>query len=426
MESLPFDISLDLALTGAGAAPRALYDEALKSTEQALGWLKKARSEATLELLAVPGWHDDLRAAEPVAAKFRENSSDIVLFGIGGSSLGARALAALRPHDAKGPRFSVIDNPDPFSFTDALARVDLKTTRFVAVSKSGTTAETLLQTLAAADAIEKAGGGKWLKDHFVIVTEPKPSALRAFAEQIGAPILDHPLGVGGRYAVLTIVGMFPALLMGLDAKALREGAAAVLENALSGGASGPSAGAALHFALAKSGRLRETVLWPYADRLDIFGAWWRQLWAESLGKDGQGSMPISALGPVDQHSQLQLYLDGPGGALFTILTTDTKGAGPTAPRERAEALGLSYLAGKSMGDLVDAEARATAETLFKRGRPVRRIHVPKIDERALGGLFMHFMLETIVMARLMGVDAFNQPAVEEGKILARKYLGGGS
>jgi glucose-6-phosphate isomerase len=306
-----------------------------------------------------------------------------------------------------------------------LASFDLKTARFIVISKSGGTAETLMQALTAADAIEKAGGGKYLKYHFAIVTEPKPNPLRAFAQSIGAPVLDHPRGIGGRYSALSIVGALPALVMGLDVKALRAGAQAVLDNALANTAATnvpAAAGAALHHALAGEGRLRETVLWVYADKLATLSGWWRQLWAESLGKDGRGSTPVGAVGPVDQHSQLQLFRDGPGGALFTLLTTDTKGRGPVAPAERATALGLHYLAGRALGDLVDAEARATAETLARNKRPVRRIHAPKIDERAMGALIMHFMLETILMARLMGVDPFDQPGVEEGKVLARQYL----
>ena len=187
-----------------------------------------------------------------------------------------------------------------------------------------------------------------------------------------------------------------------------------------------ASGAALHHALARAGHLHATVLWSYADRLKTFGPWWRQLWAESLGKGGQGTTPVSALGPVDQHSQLQLFLDGPDDALYTMLSTDTAHVGPHFPVARAEALGLSYLNGKTMGDLVAAEVRATAETLAKRGRPVRRIHAPKIDEYSLGALMMHFMMETILMGRLMGVDPFDQPAVEEGKVLARQYLKDGA
>jgi glucose-6-phosphate isomerase len=185
-------------------------------------------------------------------------------------------------------------------------------------------------------------------------------------------------------------------------------------------------GAALHWALAREGRLKETVLWCYGDRLKTLGGWWRQLWAESLGKGGQGTTPVAALGPVDQHSQLQLFLDGPGGALFTLIDCATQGRGPVMPAADANRLGLSYLAGRRLGDLIAAEAKATAESLARRGRPVRRMTVNPLDERGLGALFMHFMLETILMGRLMGVDPFDQPAVEEGKVLARQYLESGT
>jgi glucose-6-phosphate isomerase len=423
-ESLPFAVSLDLALSGPGACSRPAFDAALSEADKALGWLREQHQTNSLELLSVPSRRDDLAAAQAVADSYCKDTSDVAVLGIGGSSLGGQALKALEATDRKGPRVTFHDNPDPESWQTAMAGFDLKTTRFIVISKSGGTAETLMQALTAADAIEKAGGGKYLKYHFAIVTEPKASPLRVFAESIGAPILDHPTGVGGRYSVLSIVGALPALIMGIDVKALRGGAQAVLENALGGSAKDVpcASGAALHHALAGAGRLDETVLWAYADKLATMSGWWRQLWAESLGKSGKGSTPVGAVGPVDQHSQLQLFRDGPGKALFTIMSSDTKGKGLVAPVERTNALGLGYLAGKAMGDLVAAEARATAETLSRNKRPVRQIHVHKIDEPLTGALMMHFMLETILMGRLMGVDPFDQPGVEEGKVLARKFL----
>jgi glucose-6-phosphate isomerase len=423
-ESLPFSVSLDLA----GAIVRQPgFEAALAEAGKALAWLRASHRDGSLELLQIPARRDDIAAAHAIAEKWRSGTTDIAVLGIGGSSLGGQALAELTPFGSvRAPCVTVFDNSDPFTFAAALKSFDLRTARFVAISKSGGTAETLSQTLAAADAIEKAGGGRYLAQHFIVVTEPKPSPLKSFAESIDCPVLDHPQGVGGRYSVLTMVGMLPAILLGFDVDALRSGAASVIANMLSAANARDvpaCAGAALHHALAREGRLQSTVLWSYSDRLKTFGPWWRQLWAESLGKNGQGSTPVAALGPVDQHSQLQLFLDGPGGALYTLITTDMDGEGPEIPASRADALGLSYLAGKHLGDLVAAEARATAETLARRGRPVRRIHVPTLDERALGALFMHFMLETIVMGRLMGVDPFDQPAVEEGKVLAREYLG---
>ena len=421
MRKSPLNISLELALSGAGAPSPTRYAKALGGTVAALDWLRQQNRDKGLELLGIPARTDDLRAATRQAAALK-GFATVAVLGIGGSSLGGQALTPLRK--AAKPFVEFHDNPDPFSWAKALKRFDLKKTHFVAISKSGGTAETLMQVLTAAEALEKAGV-KALKKHFTIITEPHKSALADFADSIGATKLDHPLGVGGRYSVLTMVGLLPALLMGLDGKQLRAGAQAVLDEVLgakSPDAASPAVGAALHQALSEEGKLATTVLWPYADDLAVFGGWWRQLWAESLGKDGKGSTPVSVLGPVDQHSQLQMFRDGPATALFTLVTVDTKGKGPAAPRARANALGLKYLAGKRLGDLVDAEARATAQTLFKNGRPVRQIHLSKVDEFHIGALMMHFMLETIIMGRLMGVDPFDQPGVEEGKILAREYL----
>ena len=167
------------------------------------------------------------------------------------------------------------------------------------------------------------------------------------------------------------------------------------------------------------------VLMAYADRLERFTRWYVQLWAESLGKDGKGTTPIGALGPVDQHSQLQLYIAGPRDKLFTIVTFGTAGRGPRIAADLAALAGEPDFAGKTMGDLVAAQGRATIETLAKNGCPVRSIHLQTLDEASLGELLMHFMLETIIAAQLLGVDAFDQPAVEEGKVLAKKYLAGG-
>ncbi len=414
-DSLPYSVSLDLALNSGGADPRT-YAAMLPEAKDALAEVLEAKQR--LEVLTIVSREDDLAEAASVAAELSKNTSEIFVLGMGGSSMGARSLAAIAD-PRRTPRVTILDNLDGDSFGAILERADLKTARFVAVSKSGSTAETLAQTLTAADAIDRAGGGKYLKQHFAVITEPKQSALKQWATDLGCAVLDHPLGIGGRYSVLSVVGLLPALLMGLDAKAVRAGAAAALTHNPT-----PAEGAALHYALSAEGRLNETVQWAYADALGPFGFWWRQLWAESLGKDGKGATPVPATGPCDQHSQLQLYLDGPGGALFTVIAPDSAGRGPKVPPDAAKKLGLDYLSGRSIGDVVDAEARATAETLAKRGRPVRTIRIRTVDEKSLGALFMHFMLEVIVMAKLMGVNAFDQPAVEEGKVLARKYLAG--
>jgi glucose-6-phosphate isomerase len=252
----------------------------------------------------------------------------------------------------------------------------------------------------------------------------KRNGLRDLLAGSGALILDHDRGIGGRFSVLTNVGLLPALVLGFDPQAIRAGATEALAPALEKRQPSdvpPALGAALAVTAAESGK-PISVLLAYADRLERFSKWWMQLWAESLGKDGKGTTPLAALGPVDQHSQLQLWLDGPRDKLFTVLTTGATGRGPRIEQGFADKAGAAFLGGHAIGDLVSAEGRATADTLASNGRPVRSIHVERIDERTLGALLMHFMLETLLAARLLDVDPFDQPAVEEGKVLAKRYL----
>jgi glucose-6-phosphate isomerase len=184
----------------------------------------------------------------------------------------------------------------------------------------------------------------------------------------------------------------------------------------------PAEGAAVAVALAREKGIRAQVMMPYADRLGRFSAWFAQLWAESLGKNGQGTAPIACLGPVDQHSQLQLFMDGPHEHLITLVRVPTAGTGPRIDSTLAKAAGLDYLAGRTAGDLVAAQAEALPQALAKAGRPVRTFDLASLDERALGALMMHMMLETILAAHLMGVDPFDQPAVELAKVITRERV----
>lgn len=414
---------------GAERLARADIDAVLANTEPALTRLRAQHGDHALPLLRLPEARDDLAACEKLSAHLLKDTSNLIVLGTGGSSLGAQALAQsvdkYRPIGLPregAPRFHFLDNLDPFAMDAALGQLDLRTTRFLVISKSGNTAETMSQTLSVIAALEAAGGGKYIKHHFGVITEPGDRALRRLAEQYDIPVLDHPPGVGGRYSVLSSVGMVPAYCLGLDAAAVRAGAAEVLAPVLAGAkpADIPAAvGAALTFACENKLGARSQVVMPYGDRLERFAMWHRQLWAESLGKDGKGTTPIAALGPVDQHSQLQLFLGGPRDKLYTVLTQGLAGRGPRIVSNDPE---LAYLNGRTVGDLADAEQRATVDTLIANMRPTRTLHVPALDARTLGGLFMHFMLETIIAAHLSGVDPFDQPAVEQGKVLAKKYL----
>jgi glucose-6-phosphate isomerase len=416
----------------AQSGPHALTHDAYEAKRAALKpYLAALRDSARAggqPLYEISRRTDDIEAAKPVVTHLLNNTRDLVILGTGGSSLGAQAVAQLKGWRTPGiadrvgdMRLHFFDNLDGATYADALASFDLRSTRFLVVSKSGSTGETMMQALVAAEALKAGGGGKYLAQHFAVLTEPTDNPARRFAEEIGCPTLEHPLDIGGRYAVLSLVGILPALLCGLDGAAIREGAAAVWDSILDSDDAAPATGAALAIAAADAG-FGELVLMPYGDRFERFGAWWRQLWAESVGKEGKGQAASAALGPVDQHSQLQLYLDGPNVRAFTVLSGPASTAGHRPDQALAERVGAGYLGGHAIGDLVAAQTRATAETLARRGRPVRTMTVEKYDERALGGLFMHYMLETILAARLMNVDPLDQPAVEEGKKLARAYL----
>ncbi len=424
-------ISIERALhsgIGQGGIDDAAFSENLKRTEAALASLRTAYEKNALPLLRLPEKTDDLPELKESAGKL-STATDVVILGTGGSSLGGQSLAQLKIGATK-PRLHFPDNLDPLTFEARLASLPLATTRFVAISKSGGTAETLMQTIAAISALDAAG--RKTSDHVTGISEParagKKNGLRDLLESRGCKLLVHDPGVGGRYTALSNVGLLPALLLGLDASAIRAGAKEVLAPLLAGKPAKeiPAAlGAALSATAAAEGKTIR-VLMAYADRMERFTRWWAQLWGESLGKQGKGATPVPALGPVDQHSQLQLWLDGRADKLFTIITIDVAGKGPRMDAEMSKLAGEPGLAGKTIGDLVAAQGRATADTLAKNGRPVRTIGLMKLDEHSLGALMMHFMLETIIAAHLLDVDPYDQPAIEEGKVLAKKYLAGGS
>jgi glucose-6-phosphate isomerase len=210
------------------------------------------------------------------------------------------------------------------------------------------------------------------------------------------------------------------MLAGLDAAAFRQAGRRALDAAAAGN-NAAAEGAALSVAASDAG-LSQQVMWNYADRLERLSKWWRQLWAESLGKAGHGTTPVDALGPVDQHSQLQLYLDGPADKLFTVIS-GARGDTVKASSAWAKRAGLPLFDGRDLSDVTDAQMRATVETLRSHGRPVRTLVLDgPLDEARLASLMVHFILETLVAARLWNVDPFGQPAVEAGKLLTRTYL----
>lgn len=370
----------------------------------------------------------ELADIETAATHIRAGFKHLIVLGTGGSSLGAQAAIAIARYlpDHIAGTATQIHTPDslcPFEMDRLFAELAPSETHVVAISKSGTTAETLAQLLACRAWLEAGMGSDDLSGHFTFVTEPGERPLRTYGEKLGSPILDHPTDVGGRFSVLTTVGMLPVAVSGLSATKFRRGAEEVTAAfSTNPEASAAVVGAALTQTLHEHKGVSQVLLMPYAEALRAFTRWHGQLWAESLGKDGQGTTPIRAIGPVDQHSQLQLFLDGPNDKFCTFITVPSLNEGPRIDEQAAKAFDLDYMAGRTIGDTVTCQSRATQETLRGKGRMVRELVIDALSEENLGGLFVSFMLETVVTAHLMGVDAFDQPAVEEGKILTRQYL----
>ena len=410
----------------------AAFSKHLKKADAGLDAIRADHASGRLPFLHLPQERGDLGEIKQTADLLCKGASDVVILGVGGSSLGAQTLAQIAGFGVPGrlqqhsPHIHFFDNLDPLTFAQALSDLPLETTRFLAVSKSGTTAETTMQLMTALQAMEESDTKGALDNQVVLITIPQASPLRALGQSEGFLVLDHDPGIGGRFSVLSNVGLLPAALFGLDIEKVRVGAASVLAPILGGAnakESTAATGAALALALEAECDIRTNVIFSYSDKLRLFGGWYAQLWAESLGKEGRGTLPFGAMGPVDQHSQLQLYLGGPNDKFHTVIMTDCAGKGPKVNRGDIADPRLDYLADKTIGDLVDAQQRATAQTLIRNERPTRIMRIDEVNEESLGALLMHFMVETIVAGHMLGLNPFDQPAVEEGKILARQYLG---
>lgn len=406
-----------------------------------LDLLRREARERTLPHIGILYETSDIDEARAAYERLVEGARTLVVFGTGGSSLGGQALAQLGgwfiPGDdrtGKGgrPRLRFYDNLDALSLVKGLEILDLAATRFVVISKSGGTAETLSQALTVIDLMKRRGLEAAIPRAFLGITEPeKPgtaNGLRDLFTALGVPMLAHRTDIGGRYSAFTNVGMIPAFARGLDFEAFRAGGRAVIEalaDAESGSDFAPALGAAVAAAFAKERGVNVSVMMPYADRLARFSHWYVQLWAESLGKlDKEGTTPVAALGPVDQHSQLQLYLGGAQHHLTTIIRMASLPDADTLPipADLAALAGAPYLAGRTVGELVLAQTRAIGDAFVANKRPVRIIELSQLDEWSLGWLMMHFVLETILAADLFGVDPFDQPAVESAKRLTKDYL----
>jgi len=410
---------------GLAGLPEDQLIELTSSLGNELSDLQIARENGENEILALADKTDDLEEIVEIAARICVSAETVVILGTGGSSLGGQTLVRLADHGfgprPGRPRVIFFDNVDPVTFAAFFSSADPSNIHFIAISKSGSTAETVLQTQTCISWL-KAYSRIAPKDVFTIITETKPSLLSKIADVHGIPRISHSAAIGGRYSALSTVGLLPAAIAGLEVASIRKAAAASMDASLKSiPRESPAAlGAAVNLGLSQVKNIKTSVLMPYVDALQPFTFWYRQLWAESLGKDANGTLPVNALGTVDQHSQLQLYLGGPNDKFFSLVFAEKNNS--TEIPSLSNEIDLGYLDRKSFGDLLGASQRATAETLIRHGRPTRIFHIQQPNEEAVGALMAHYMLETMLTARLLGVNPFDQPAVEESKALARNYL----
>lgn len=363
---------------------------------------------------------EDMEQIKSVAKEMRARFKTLIVLGTGGSILNPKTLCALKRSENDKHIFFA-DTVDPHIFENELDKVDLNETAFLAISKSGSTLETISQTLIALEYSKQILGDNFAK-HWFFITDPTDNCFRKLAHEINAKIIDHPLEIGGRYSGLSSVGLLPSAFMGLDIERVRKGAAKIVENLCTKKEkSFVAEGAALYFLFMQK-HITISVMLPYIERLSAFTDWYCQIVAESLGKNGKGITPVRSIGPLDQHSQLQLFLDGPKNKFFHIITQQNH-CGKYAINNVFKATKqFDYLHQKNLADILCAEQEATIETLKQKHCPVRHIELTSLDEEALGALMMHMMLEVILVGRLMKIDPFDQPAVEAGKILTKKLL----
>lgn len=359
----------------------------------------------------------------------------MVLLGIGGSALGARALqkaffpAQDRPGH-NGPWLWIADNIDADTLEAWMASLDPADTAVVVISKSGGTIETMAQYFLMRRWLKKGLGDAW-KEHVALITDARAGELRAEAVREGLASLPVPDYLGGRYSVLSAVGLLPAAFLGMDWKGLMDGAAAATDPFLRAMRTGESAAQALarhpawHLAvwcreLMERG-YDELIFFSYVPLWNYFGAWFSQLWAESLGKDGKGSMPLPAVGVTDQHSVNQMFLDGPRNKGCFFLTASALPPGPAFGADTPPH--WSWLSDGRFGDLLQAEALGTRMALTRSGVPLVSADMAATDENAAGRLMGVLMASTILTGWLLDINPIDQPAVELGKRLANARLG---
>src|SRR5918994_7190133 len=397
--------------------------------------------EAVEELLVsppgfmrLPKTGEYAEASVRVADEIRgSGATDFIHVGIGGSALGPMALQKALNHPyynalpggaRRGPRLHFAENTDPATLAAILDVADPTGTWVNVVTKSGSTAETMANFLVIRGWLVEALGNFGYQGRTIATTDPEEGFLKEIAERDDIKVLPIPQDVGGRFSVLTPVGLLPAAVTGMDVEALLAGAAQCVDEVNEQGADHPAVvGAAMHYLMDTARGRNVRVMMPYADSLERLAAWFVQLWAESLGKDGKGSTPHGAVGTTDQHSQVQLYMQGPQDKVIEIVEVEYHPRDLEIPEAYGNLEGVGYLGGHTMAELLNVECDATRRALTEAGRPNCTIRLGEPNEENLGYLLQALEVQTAIAGALYGVNAFDQPGVEAGKQITYKRMG---
>lgn len=429
-------------------APGSEPAESIVALTRGLGQSRKTPPdqggwERWRDLIGSPLRQQYVTAVKQLVTRYRDRTDNLVVLGIGGSALGNIALQGalnpstynlLAPEQRKGPRLFVVDNVDPAYFgsvIDLCMKSDptLQRTVFNVISKSGETAETAAQFMYVRDLCKRVLGNKF-NEHIVAITDERKGTMRKICDADGYPTLPVPDGVGGRFSVLSPVGLFSAAMCGIDIEAMLDGAAA-MEDACSSESIKQNPAAMIAFLLVELGTKKgktNHVMMPYRNNLYLLADWYRQLWAESLGKkaDLQGNTvyagftPIKALGTTDQHSQVQLYREGPNDKVFCFVDVAPGVGDPGLHDDLTIPAGLNiealkYLEAKRMCDLLNAEKRATEYAMVESQRPNFTITFPKLDAYHVGEFIYLWEMVTAYAGAMLNINTYDQPAVELGK-----------
>jgi len=333
---------------------------------------------------------------------------NIIVLATGGSSLGGKSFASLNNEN----KLTFIESIDPETISCQLKNVNFQKTAFLVISKSGETIETICQTLIIINILQELN----LKpvEHLFFISNSTKNTIAKIAKEIGSEIYHHP-SISGRYSCFSIVGLVPALIAGLDIKKIHQGAKLAISEFIN---DEDIKNACFNQLKLYDIGFRNSVFMPYIDSLKNFNDWYRQICAESLGKNNFGITPINSMGTIDQHSQLQLYLDGPNDKFFTFISANNQEKDFTI---KGTAQNKTIFDSYKISEILKIELKATIATLKNHNLPIRTFEIENLNEESLGKIMMQMMLEIILIAKVQRFSPFDQPAIEMRKTLAKEF-----